>query len=241
MIIAYSLNNCPTDALHLFSSLACTDPTGMRPDYYSITCLLKSIPCSVSDYGNLLEDVHGFVLRNGLDADVSVENALIASCSKCCEVGLARKVFDRMTERDVVTWNSMIAGYSHGGFYKECKDLYTEMLNSSGFRPNGVTALSVLQACGQLNDLLFGVDVHKYVVDNGIELDINLRNAFIGLYAKCGSLDYARELFEDMSEKDGVSYSTLVSGYMLHGFVDKGVELFREMKRPGLNTWNSLI
>ncbi|KAK3445310.1 hypothetical protein EUGRSUZ_A01207 [Eucalyptus grandis] len=185
-------------------------------------------------------EVHCFVLRNGFDSDIFVANALVTFYARCDEAGSARIVFDRMPERDIVSWNSMIAGYSQCGYYRECKELYREMVES-GLRPNGVTVVSVLQACGQSQDLIFGMDVHKLVIDCQVQVDISLYNALIGCYAKCGSLDYARELFEEMDEKDEVTYGAIVSGYMVHGFVDKAMGIFQGMKCPGLSTWNAVI
>ncbi|KAL3536335.1 hypothetical protein ACH5RR_004796 [Cinchona calisaya] len=153
----------------------------------------------------------------------------------------ARYLFDEMPYRDLVSWNSMISGYSQVGYYEECKKLYKEMLDLKGFRPNGVTLVSVLQACAQSNDLVLGMDVHRYVIESRIEVDLSFCNSIISLYAKSGSLDYARELFDEMSEKDEITYGAIISGYMAHGFVDKAISLFREMRNPRLSTWNAVI
>ena len=85
------------------------------------------------------------------------------------------------------------------------------------------------------------MEVHKFVMDHQVVLDISLYNALIGFYAKCGSLDYARELFELMDEKDEVTYGCIISGYMIHGFVDEAINIFREMKRAYLSAWNAVI
>ncbi|OMO72680.1 hypothetical protein CCACVL1_17666 [Corchorus capsularis] len=236
LLIAYCQHNMFVDTLRLFSSVGDV----IRPDNYSITCLIKALSGSFCEK-RLAKEVHCFVLRGGYTEDIFVSNGLITYYSKCQEFGLARKVFDKMGERDIVSWNSMISGYSQGGFFEECKALYRKMVDRLEFRPNEVTVLSVLQACGQSNDLLLGMEVHQFIVENRIEMDVSVCNALIGLYAKCGSLDYARELFEGMSEKDEVTYGSLIYGYMFHGFTDKAMELFRELKQPGLTTWNSVI
>ncbi|KAK9291231.1 hypothetical protein L1049_009419 [Liquidambar formosana] len=109
-----------------------------------------------------------------------------------------------------------------------------------GLTPNGVTIVSVLQACAQSKDLVLGME--SPVCSRKQNRDGCLScNAFIGLYAKCGSLDYARELFEEMSEKDEVTSGSIISGYMIYGFVDKAMDLFREMEKLGLSTWNAVI
>ncbi|CAK9164748.1 unnamed protein product [Ilex paraguariensis] len=159
----------------------------------------------------------------------------------CDDMASARTLFHWMPERDLVTWNSMISGFSQCGFHEDCKRLYKEMLALEYLRPNGVTVVSVLQACSQSNDLVLGMEVHRFVIENEIEMELSVCNSIIALYAKCGSLNYARELFEEMSEKDEITYGAIISGYMVHGFVDHAMKLFREMKNPVLSTWNAVI
>lgn len=240
MLIGYSLHNLHTETLKLFSSMVSSYSMDVIPDNFTITCLLKALASFFHD-SRLAKEVHSFVLRREFDSDIFVVNALLTFYSRCDELGFARVLFDRMPKRDIVSWNSMIAGYSHGGFYEECKELYREMLGSVDMRPNGVTVVSVLQACGQSRDLILGMEVHRFVNENQVEMDIALCNAIIGFYAKCGSLDYAREVFEEMREKDEVSYGSLISGYMVHGFVNNAMDLFQKMENPGLSTWNGVI
>ncbi|KAL5546258.1 hypothetical protein UlMin_005945 [Ulmus minor] len=240
MLIGYSIHNMHTETLKLFSSLVLCWNDHVKPDNFTVPCVLKALASLFSD-SRLAKEVHCFVLRHGFDSDIFVGNALVTFYSRCDEVGLARVLFDRMKDRDIVSWNSMIGGYSQGGFYEECKALYREMLGLMKLRPNAVTLLSVLQACGQSQDLIFGMEVHRVVNENRIEMDISLSNALIGLYAKCGSLDYARELFEEMTEKDEVTYGSIISGYMFHGLVHNAMDLFHQMEKPGLSTWNAVI
>lgn len=178
------------DTLKLFLSLVSSNLMDVKPDCYTISCALKALS-SLFSHSRLAKEVHCFVLRRGLELDIFVLNALITQYSRCDEIGFARTVFDRMLERDIVSWNSMIAGYSQAGFYEECKELYREMLGSAGLWPNGMTIVSVLQACGQSKDLIFGMEVHRFINENQIDIDVSVCNAIIALYAKCGSLDYA--------------------------------------------------
>ncbi|OVA09960.1 Pentatricopeptide repeat [Macleaya cordata] len=239
MLIAYSLHNKHTQTLKLFSSLVSSSETNVKPDNFTITSVLKALSSLFPDR-NLAKEIHGFVQRHGYEFDLFVVNALVTFYARSQDLGLARKLFNTMPERDVVSWNSMISGYSQSGFYEECLKMYGEM-QSLGLRPNGVTVVSVLLACAQLKDLDLGMKIHQLVIENKIEVDSAVCNSIIGLYAKCGSLEYARELFEEMTGRDEVSYGSMISGYMIHGFVDKALELFREMKNPGLSTWNALI
>ncbi|KAK0584606.1 hypothetical protein LWI29_016070 [Acer saccharum] len=227
------------DTLKLFSSMLSSYSTDLKPDNFTITCVLKALSGLFCE-SRLAKEVHCYALRCGFDSNVFIVNGLVTFYLRCNEFASLRVLFDRMPHRDIVSWNSMIAGYSQGGFYAESKGLYKEMLNST-VRADGVTVISVLQACGQSNDLVFGMEVHDFIIKNKIQMDLWICNALIGLYAKCGSLDYARSLFEEMSEKDEVSYSSIISGYMVHGLVDRAMDLFQEMKQPALCTWNAVI
>lgn len=230
----------PTHTLKLFSAMVASGSAQVKPDNFTITCVLKALGALFSG-SDLAKEVHCFVLRNGFDSDIFVANCLMTYYSRCDEIGMARTLFDRMPEKDIVSWNSMIAGYSQAGYYGECKELYREMLGSVKSRPNDLTAVSVLQACVQSSDLKCGMEVHHFLNESQIEMDIVLYNALIGLYARCGKFDCAQELFDGMSEKDEVTYGSLISGYMFHGFVDKAMEIFRESTNRSLSTWNAMI
>ncbi|KAH6797734.1 Pentatricopeptide repeat superfamily protein [Perilla frutescens var. hirtella] len=246
LLIAYTVHNHHAKTVELFTSLLSRgddrwDLADVNPDSFTLSCVLKAMSEMASN-GNLsARVVHCYVIKCGLHLNVFVGNGLVTYYSRCDDVVSARALFDQMPDRDLVSWNSMISGYSQGGFYNDCKDLYRRMLGSEDIKPDGVTAVSVLQACAQSTDLVSGMAVHQFLIENEIEMDLSLCNAIIGVYAKCGSLDYARELFEEMSEKDEITYGTIISGYMVHGFVEVAMKIFREMRNPGLSSWNAVI
>ncbi|KAL6503143.1 hypothetical protein OROHE_023772 [Orobanche hederae] len=246
LLIAYSAHQRHTDTLGLFTWCLshrddCLDLVNVKPDSYTLSCVLKAMAEVASDGNILAAMMHCYVTKYAFDLDVFVNNGLVTCYSRCDDLVSAKALFDEMPERDLVSWNAMISGYSQGGFYEECKDLYRTMLGLRDLRPDGVTAVGVLHSCAQSTDLVFGMDVHKYVINNGIEMDLSLCNSIIAVYAKCGSLDYAKELFEEMGEKDEITYSTIISGHMTHGFVDEAMKIFKEMRNPGLSVWNAVI
>ncbi|XP_020276690.1 pentatricopeptide repeat-containing protein At2g37310 [Asparagus officinalis] len=154
----------------------------------------------------------------------------------------ARLVFDLMPERDIVSWNSIISGYSQAGNYDECLGLFFEMVKGlDGVMPNGVTVASMLHACSQMKDLVMGTRAHQFAVKSEIEMDAMLWNSVIGFYAKCARLEYARSLFDEMQYKDAVSYNVMITGYMAHGFVDKAMNLFNRMANSTISSWNAVI
>ncbi|KNA21011.1 hypothetical protein SOVF_047070 [Spinacia oleracea] len=241
MFIAYSCDDKPVETLKLFSSFIRDSNELAKPDNFTLTCVLKAFSTLFSD-ANLAREIHCYVLRRGFDTDLFVVNPLITYYTRCDEMGVARKVFDLMRERDIVSWNSMISGYAQSGYCEECLNLYKLFLGVKKLTPDGVTVASVLQACAQKRDLVQGKEVHKFAVENNIKVDILVCNSIIGMYAKCGSLGYARELFDNMSiEKDEVTYGCLISGYLAHGYIEEAMCLFRKMENPSLSTWNGMI
>lgn len=240
MFIAYSCSDMPVETLRLFSSFVRDSSVIVKPDNFTLTCALKALSSLFSD-GNLAREIHCYALRRGFDSDLFVVNPLITYYARCDEMGMARKVFGLMRERDIVSWNSMISGYSQGGYCEDCLELYKLLLDAGNLTPDGLTVASVLQACAQKRDLVQGMEVHKYAIEKNIKVDILVCNSIVGMYAKCGSLDYAREIFEEMTERDEVTYGCLISGYLAHGYVEKAMDLIRRMESPSLSTWNGVI
>ncbi|KAG0452400.1 hypothetical protein HPP92_025064 [Vanilla planifolia] len=242
MLLAYSVNDQVCSTLRLFYSFP---SSSFLPDAFTLSCLLKSISSSsFSSSANLItaSGIHSFAIRLRYDSDLFVSNGLITVYGRSGDVNSARKIFDEMPTRDVVSWNSIISCYSQEGYYDDCLKLYKDMeVGMGGVMPNGVTVASVLRACSQVKDLIFGMAIHSFAVDIGIEADAVVYNSILGLYASCGSLDYARYVFDNMINKDVVSYNTLISGYMTYGFVNQAMELFHQTPTPVLATWNAVI
>ncbi|GKE30801.1 pentatricopeptide repeat-containing protein [Tanacetum coccineum] len=160
------------------------------------------------DHGRL---AHCNVVKYGLMVDGYVRHSLISMYAKCGELGRARKVFDEIADRDLVSWNSMISGCVKMGFAKGALELFEEM-KRDGFEPDEMTVVSVLGACGDLGDLGLGKVVEVYVVENEMELNSYVGSALIGMYSKCGDLVSARRVFDKMGRKDLVTWNAMITG-----------------------------
>ncbi|KAI3726008.1 hypothetical protein L1987_65805 [Smallanthus sonchifolius] len=205
---------------------------GINPNNFTYPFLF--IACSnltAVEHGKL---GHCMVLRCGLMADGHVRHSLITMYSRCGEVWYARKVFDEITERDLVTWNSMISGYLKMGFPGSALELF-EKMKGEGFEPDEMTLVSVLGACGDLGNLSLGRLVEGYVVDNQMRMNSYIGSALIGMYAKCGDLVSARRIFDKMTKKDLVTWNAMITGYTQSGLSDEAISLFNIMKDEGVN------
>ncbi|GLT66378.1 hypothetical protein SLA2020_387460 [Shorea laevis] len=241
MITACEQAELPEEAVVLFQEM---QQAGVFADAVSIV----SVASAVAQLGDTMRAhmIHAQVIYNGYLMDVSVGNAVISMYAKCGNVDKARLVFDLMEERDGITWNSMLSGYSQNGQASEALMLFDEMLDL-GHKPNPVTVLIMVSVCACLGYNYLGRKFHDFIIDSRIKVDANLQNALMDMYAKCGELDTALNMFNDIhpSERNVISWNVLISGYGTHGFGKKALELFSQMVQEGIEpdhmTFTSLL
>eukprot|EP01018_Ginkgo_biloba_P019489 Gb_31547 [translate_table: standard] len=164
--------------------------------------------------------------------------------AKCGNIEIACQLFDKMPEKNVVSWNAMIAGYVHNGYAKEGLTLSYQMLVAHT-KSNSVTALSVLPTCADCGALQQGKWVHAYVIRCGFEFDSVLQTALMDLYAKCGNTEIARYLFDKMSKSDVILWNAMIAGYAQNGEATEALTLFNHMllieKKPDCVTMMSVL
>ncbi|XP_014503845.1 pentatricopeptide repeat-containing protein At2g34400 isoform X1 [Vigna radiata var. radiata] len=173
---------------------------------------------------------HSLLFKVGLHSDPHSAHSLITAYARCDRPACARKVFDEIPQRDLVSWNSMIAGYAKAGCAREAVELFGEMGRRDGFEPDEMSLVSVLGACGELGDLELGSWVEGFVVERGMALNSFLGSALISMYAKCGDLGSARRIFDSMATRDVITWNAVISGYAQNGMADEAISLFHAMK-----------
>ncbi|KAM1235535.1 hypothetical protein ACFX13_005068 [Malus domestica] len=200
------------------------------PSSYTFTSVIKSC-ADLSDL-RLGRGVHSHALVCGYGADSFVQAALVSLYSKSGDLGAAWKMFDKMPDRNVVAWNSMISGYEQNGLSKEAIVVFDQM-RELGVEPDSTTFVSVLAACSQLGALGLGCSVHRDVINSGLHVNVALGSSLINMYARCGNVSKAREVFDSMKERNVIAWTAMISGYATNGYGTQAVELFREMKARG--------
>ncbi|CAL8127709.1 unnamed protein product [Prunus armeniaca] len=297
MIRSYVNNHLYQDALLVYKTMS---HNGFDPDNYTYPCVLKA--CSGSDNLWVGLQIHGAVVKVGLDMNLFIGNGLIAMYGKCRCLVEARSFLDQMPCRDVVSCNSMVAGYAQNGRFNDALEVCREMeafklkpdagtmaslfpavtntsadnvlyvkemfmkltkkslvswnvmiavyvnnsmpgeavdlflqLEVSGIEPDAVTIASVLPASGDLSALLLGKRIHEYVERKRLRPNLLLENALIDMYAKCGCLQDAREVFDAMKFQDVVSWTSMMSAYGRCGQGHDAVALFQKMQDSGVS------
>ncbi|KAL7193167.1 hypothetical protein ACSBR2_024887 [Camellia fascicularis] len=235
LIRGYSNSDDPSKAVFLYHRMI---GSGISPNEFTIPFVLKACACN-SAYLDCVV-VHGQAIKLGIGFQVCVQNALIHVYVVYGLICCARQVFDEISERTLVSWNSMIGGYSKMGCSKEAFFLFREMLELE-MEPDEFTFVSLLSVGSQTFDLHLGRYVHFYIEITGAETDIFVQNALVDMYAKCGDLHTAQAFFNQMPDKNVVSWTSVVSAYAKHGLIDCAREVFDQMPVKNVVSWNSMI
>nr|UPT48387.1 pentatricopeptide repeat protein AaPPR14 [Agave angustifolia]UPT49066.1 pentatricopeptide repeat protein AaPPR1502 [Agave angustifolia] len=167
------------------------------------------------------------------ERDVITWNSMIDGYAKKGNVVLAREFFDSAPEKSLVSWNVMLALYARVKDYRECFKLFDAMIAVAVVKPNEATFVSVLTACANLGDLERGKWIHS-MTKRIKEVDVLLLTALLTMYAKCGEMDKAKEVFDQMAERSVVTWNSMIMGYGLHGLGEKAIESFFEMEKSGI-------
>lgn len=232
MIGAYSQSNQTCESLELFNQMR---QSGVMVDHVSITSLLGS--CQDISASNWIVQVHGQIVKLGFGSNSVVNNTLVDSYCKCRRLSSARKYFYEMPERDGVTYNAIVMGFSKEGFYQESIDLFTEMRRVD-LRLSQFTFSGMLTAATGLGDLTLGRQVHSLVIRTNFSWNVFVTNSLMDFYSKCDLINEARTIFDQTEERDNISYNVMVSGYCWTGQREEIIKLIREMAIAGFERKN---
>lgn len=163
-----------------------------------------------------------------------VGTALVNMYGKCGHVGDARRVFCRMPNRDVITWNAMIAAEAQNNHGKEALNVYYQM-QSAGVKPDKITFVSALDACTSMAASQEGQKVHTAILEMGCEHDVVLGTALVNMYGKLRSTYEATSLFRKMPHRDIGSWNAMISVYAQNGHAEEALNLFHEMQTEKVN------
>ncbi|KAK9990356.1 hypothetical protein SO802_025341 [Lithocarpus litseifolius] len=203
----------------------------VSPNEYTFAAIISGVAnLAITECG---EQLHAHVLRIGLVDSLSVANSIITMYSKCGQLTSASMVFHGMTRRDIVSWSTIIAAYSQGGYGEEAFE-YLSWMRREGPKPNEFAFASVLSVCGSLAILEQGKQLHAHVLSIGLEHTAMIQSALINLYSKCGSIKDASKIFDVAENEDIVSWTAMINGYAEHGCSQKAIDLFVKIHTGGL-------
>lgn len=226
MISGYSISKCSEEALKLYVEMCQND---IKSDIYTYCSVLNAI----SDLRCVWfgKQVHGMIMKSGCQlTDLSVNNAIADAYSKCGSIEDVKKIFDRIDEKDIVSWTTLVNAYSQGSEWREALAIFLQM-REQGFTPNQFTYSVVLVSCANLCFLEYGRQVHGLLHKAGLVTDSCVESALIDMYCKCGSINEAGYIFDGISNPDVVSWTAMIWGHAQHGSCAYAVQLFRKMEQ----------
>ncbi|KAA8536152.1 hypothetical protein F0562_028630 [Nyssa sinensis] len=177
-----------------------------------------------------LQQVHANIVTSGLSHNIFLSNKLISCYAKCGLMAVAEQIFARILCKNVVSWTILMSGYTKNELLVEAIDIFREMV-TTGILPNAVTIASTLPVFSNLGMILMGKSVHCFWIRHGFEANVYVETALVVLYSKFGCVGVARRLFDDMSERNVVSWNAIISGYSDNGFGEEAFCLFNLMRR----------
>ncbi|XP_010257871.2 PREDICTED: pentatricopeptide repeat-containing protein At3g02330 [Nelumbo nucifera] len=208
--------------------------SGFSPTVFVTNCLINMyIRCSNIDYASK-------VFERMPQRDTVSWNAMISGYAGCGSMDLAQSIFDSMPERDVISWNSLISGYLRNGNYREPIIFFLQMMGQMGMELDRTTFAIILSLCSSLEDYDLGIQIHCLAVKMGFDSDVVAGSALVDMYAKCKKLTYSHQVFQELPERNEVSWSTMIAGYVQNDQLIDGLELFKEMQRAGIEVSQSI-
>lgn len=203
----------------------------LKPDSFTLSSVLPLIAEYVDI--NKGKEIHGCAIRQGLDADIFVASSLIDMYAKCTRVVDSSRVFNLLAKRDGISWNSIIAGCVQNGLFDEGLRFFRQMLVAK-IKPKSYSFSSIMPACAHLTTLHLGKQLHGYIIRNGFDDNIFIASSLIDMYAKCGNVRMARQVFGRMRLRDMVSWTAMIMGCALHGHALDAIDLFEQMETEGI-------
>ncbi|XWS76203.1 hypothetical protein CRYUN_Cryun01aG0155400 [Craigia yunnanensis] len=205
--------------------------SGFTPDDFTLSSVLRG--CAGLKALFVGRQVHCCVMKCGLEFHLVVGSSLAHMYMKCGSLGEGERVIKSMPIRNMVAWNTLIAGNAQNGYSESVLDLYN-MMKMAGFRPDKITFVSVLSSCSELATLGQGQQIHADVIKTGASLVVGVISSLISMYSRCGCLEDSIKVFLESEEADLVSWSSMIAAYGFHGRGVEAVELFEEMEQEEL-------
>ncbi|CAN6447321.1 unnamed protein product [Victoria cruziana] len=260
MIRAYAVSKHPGEAMSIFKLMR---QKHVLPDGFTFPFLLKACSRMRSTVAEG-EFIHVQVIKCGFQSYMYVQNSLVHFYAVKGVIFSARKLFDEMSEPDVVSWSALVVGYVKVNDIESASQVFDKMphrdvvswtamingyarlkfakealelfyqMQTTGIKPDEVTMISVISSCSCKGDLQLGMSLHKYIEDNGFGWMISLCNALIDMYAKCGCIKRAHMVFEKMPHRSLITWNSMISALAVHGKSRDALALFEKMKGVGL-------
>lgn len=250
LISGYVQNSQPELAIHVFLDML---EAGNYPTNVTLGTALTA--CSSLESIRLGKQIHAYVVKYQTEDDTSVGNSLCSLYSTCGSLNSAIKAFNRIREKNVMSWTTVIGACGENGEAVQGLRFFSKML-SEGIQPNEFTLTSISSVCGTMLSLRLGAQVHSVGIKLGYASNLRVRNSIMYLYLKCGLFDEAQKLFDGMSHVNLVTWNAMIAGHAqmmdlakddlsAHNGGTEALSIFSKLNssgmKPDLYTFSSIL
>lgn len=230
LITGFAEQGNSKEAIECFESMQLA---GVCPS--AITFILILQACGNVKAAEKGGEIHAHIMKNGLlELDIVIGTVLVETYGKCGMLAEAQRVFDELPTRNTFTWNALIEGYGEHGHVEKVLSCLSKM-QLDAVDPNSVTFLCGLKACGCSRALESGEVLHGQIKRNPkLETDLVIGTALVDMYAKCGCLVKAQQLFDKLPSRNVVVWTALMAGYAEHGRGQEALSLYHQMQLEGV-------
>ncbi|KAL7614474.1 hypothetical protein Lser_V15G07526 [Lactuca serriola] len=229
IISGYVRHDLPNDALQLCRTML--QDYNVKLNKFTVCSALAASSATQSLI--IGKEIHGHIMRTGIDSDAAVWSALSDMYGNCGSLDEARHIFDKTSDKDVVTWTSMIDRYFKHGKREQGFLLFSNLLKS-GNKPNEFTFAGILDACAHHNTESLGKQIHGYMTRIGFNQSSFAASALVHMYCKCGNMEVADKVFKWIPKPDLASWTSLINGYAQNGKPEEALKLFDSLLDTGI-------
>lgn len=227
IISGYARNGFGEEAIGLFQLMR-----RKKVQINKMTIVSLMVACGTIKASLVGREVHAQIIRSVLHTNMHIGSTLVWFYCKCKDYSHAIKVLQHMPYRDVVSWTAIISGCTRLGLESEALEFLQEMMEE-GVSPNNYTYSSALKACAKLEAPMQGKLIHSYASKNPALADVFVNSALIYMYAKCGYVADAFQVFDNMPERNLVSWKAMILGYARNGHSGEALKLMYRMRAEG--------
>ncbi|PKA50032.1 Pentatricopeptide repeat-containing protein [Apostasia shenzhenica] len=228
LISGLAQNDRASQALFFFHRMS---SAGFMPGTAAIASALSA--CSQLNLYSFGASIHGFVLRQQLPLVSASGNSLITMYAKSSRLKQCHILFNSMKNKDLVSWNAVISGFARNLHVDEAFRFFSDMLSLME-RPDSITVVSLFQGCSFMGALRQGKLLHCFIIRFGLNVSISTETSLVDMYAKCGDLEAARRVFDEMPRRDLISWSAIIEGYGSHGLGKLALSMFSSFLSTGM-------
>lgn len=216
------------EAIELFCRMM---ESPVPPNHFTFSSVLKA--CGNLSDSHIGEQFYGLVVKHGFASDDCVENSVISMYARSGRMDNAQKAFESLFEKNLVSYNTIVDAYAKNLDSEGAFKLFQE-ITDAGIEVNAFTFASLLSGASNIGAIGKGEQIHAQLLKSGFQSNQRVSNALISMYARCGHIEAAFQVFKEMGDHNVISWTSMITGFAKHGFATRALEIFHKMLETGI-------